>query len=293
MKHECAFAYIIYGDSLEHFEEAVLSIGTLRQFGDDHPILILTDRPDRFVCLPGIHTVELDQPTLESWIGESGYHFRIKLEGLCRLLSCHAKKVIYLDTDTLVRRDVNRWFSRIDATNALLHKFEGPLSTSKFVGHYQSVLDKTFSNDAFGRFTIRPSSPMFNSGVIGVSEAQLHCLDAALWLTDELHPRITSHNAEQMALGYMLSRDGRVRTVGDRAVFHYWYRDRGGYVKQQLADLLRLYSPQLIMTDPRLAQQVQRRRNFHVWQQDKLRRFHRKGFIEPFKKLCKRQSWTL
>ncbi|MDH3531417.1 MAG: hypothetical protein OEO82_00730 [Gammaproteobacteria bacterium] len=293
MKYESAFAYIIYGNSLEHFEEAVLSIGTLRRFGTARPILVLTDRPDQFPRIHGLHTVPLDRPTLDGWIGKSGYHFRVKLEGLCLLLSCYTKKVIFLDTDTLVRRDIDCWFSRINDSTALLHNFEGPLSTGKFCGHFQNVLNRTFSNDAFGQFTIRPTSPMYNSGVIGVAQAHLHCLDAALWLMDEINPRITSHNAEQMALGYMLSRDGRVRTVGDRTVYHYWYRDRGRYVKQQLSDLLQRYSAESIMSDPRLAHQVRQQRNFRLWKQDKLRRLRRKGVIEPLKKWHMRQSWRL
>lgn len=291
MKLDSAYAYIIYGQSLEHFEEAVLSIGTLRRLGGERPILVLTDRPDRFPYVPELRTVSIDAPMLEQWMGESGYHFRIKLEGLRYLLRCYAEKIIFLDTDTLVRKDMSHWFSRIDDSNALLHKFEGTLGERRFHTHFCNVLNKTFTHADFGQFTIRGASPMYNSGVIGVSKAHMPCLEVALWLMDEVNARITSHNAEQMALGYVLSRHGKVTTVGDRNVFHYWYRDRGRYVKTQLTELLRHYSPLSVMSEPRIAKMIRPRRHFQVWLPDKLRRLRRKGIVRPLLKSLAREDW--
>ncbi len=64
MKLKTAFAYIVYGDSIEYFNEAVYSIATLRQHNPDHPVLILTDHPDRLPSLPFISLVPIDKAML-------------------------------------------------------------------------------------------------------------------------------------------------------------------------------------------------------------------------------------
>lgn len=293
MKIANAFAYIIYGESREHFEEAVLSIGTLRKFSGDRHILVLTDRPDWFPPVPAIRTIPIDARMREQWMGSSGYHFRMKLQGLRHLLRFYAKKVIFLDTDTLVRRNINSWFPRIDSSNAVLHRFEGVLSNKQFRSHYRDVLDTTLISDEYGRFNIHAGTLMYNSGVIGVSEQHLPCLDAALWLMDQVDARITAHTAEQMALSYVLASHGNVRTVGDRNVYHYWYRDRGRHVQTQLTELLQRYPVRSVLCDPRIATQVRMRRGIELWKRDKLHRLRRKGIVTPVAKWIMRRNFNL
>lgn len=272
MKPEKAFVYILYGDSLAHFQEAVFSIATLRQHNTELPIIVLADCPDRFPSLPNIQVVPIDKQMAEEWMSDSTYHFRLKLQGIRYLLGNCAEKLIYLDTDTLVRKDLGNWFDQINNENALMHKFEGRLGNSQFREHYQNVLGRSFTHTEFNKYDIDVHTPMYNSGLIGLCRQHLSSLDEALWLMEETDALIEWHTAEQLALGLALLAQGEVNTVGDRQVYHYWHKGPRRYIRSQLQSLLHHHSPQALLTSPALIEQINVRRSFPVWLRDKISR---------------------
>ncbi|NOU52994.1 hypothetical protein HG263_21050 [Pseudoalteromonas sp. JBTF-M23] len=265
-----AFIYVLYGKHLRYYQETILSMSTLLTYNPKANIIVLAEWVDFFPEIPNVQVINFTEQQQKQWLGCSNYHFRLKLSGIRFLLQNYAKKIIFLDSDTLVRSNLMHYFDMIDHSNSILHKLEGHLSRRRFTRQYKNVIGRTFNSDKGGRCLITESAPMYNSGFIGLAQVHLSLFEDALWLMEEVSKYTTYHTAEQFALGFFLCKQGKVHTVGDKVVYHYWHKQPRKFIHEQISDLLLSYSILELANNPRLSLSIKPHRPFTRLIRDKV-----------------------
>ncbi|TMO67681.1 hypothetical protein [Pseudoalteromonas aurantia] len=267
---EKGFVYVLYGKQLRHYNEAIGSISTLLLHNPNAKVIVLAEMPDFFSETEQVTIVKLDDALKSQWLSKSDYHFRLKLSGLRYLLENYVKVAIFLDSDTLVKKNIMHYFNEISSKQSVLHKLEGHLSKKRFSRQYKNALDRTFSHPEYGDYHISKSDPMYNSGFIGVDQSHLDIFDTALWLMEEISQVITFHTAEQFALGLLLMQKGNILTVGDGDVYHYWHKKPRLFIHEELKREVENNSVQKLLESPFLSKGIRARRPFLRWLQDKV-----------------------
>lgn len=266
---EKGFAYVVYGTQLRHYNELVGSISSLLLHNPSAKVVVLAEMADFFSETEQVKVVKLDDTLKSEWLGESNYHFRLKLSGLRHILEKYVKTAIFLDTDTLVKKSIMHYFDEISTNQSVLHKLEGHLSKKRFSRQYENVLEQTFSHPVHGTYHISKIDPMYNSGFIGIDQSHLEMFDPVLWLMEEISQRITFHTAEQFALGLFLQKKGNVLTAGDSTVYHYWHKKPRIFIHEELKRVITRYSVQELLESPHLSKDIKARRPFSRWLKDK------------------------
>ncbi|AOT10725.1 hypothetical protein [Pseudoalteromonas luteoviolacea] len=269
-KFDESFVYVIYGEQERHYLEAQLSIASLIFHNPKAKICVLAERDDLFEAHPQLRVIPFTKSMQKEWLGNDQYHFKLKLAGLKFLLEHHAKKVVFLDTDTLIRADLSHLMDAISNESTLMHELEGTLRRKRFTRQYQAAIGKTFESPTYGSWKVEPDAPMFNSGVIGITEAHLEHLDIALWMMPLLDELIDIHSAEQFALGIILSRHGTVCEAGNRQIYHYWHKKPRKYIFEQMQSLVGELKGGSLYHYPERIGTFQFRRPFKRWLNDKL-----------------------
>lgn len=266
---EC-FVYVIYGEQERHYLEAQLSIASLLFHNPNAKICLLVERDDLFDAHDQIRVIPFTKAMQNEWLGSDKYHFKLKLAGLKFLLENHAKKVIFLDTDTLIRADITHLMDGVSNGSMLMHELEGTLKRKRFTRQYAAAIGKTFVSPTYGSWQVEHDAPMFNSGVIGITEAHVEHLDIALWMMPLLDELIDIHSAEQFALGIILSRHGTVCEAGNRQIYHYWHKKPRKYIFEQMKILVSELNGSSLYHHPQRMASFKFRRPFNRWFQDKL-----------------------
>ncbi|KZN64976.1 hypothetical protein [Pseudoalteromonas luteoviolacea] len=265
-----SFVYIIYGKQARHYLEAQLSIASLIFHNPEAQICVLAECFELFDEHPQLTVIPLTEDMKQAWMGEDGYHFKLKLAGLKYLLEQHAHKIIFLDTDTLVKAPIMDLFSQISENNTLLHEKEGDLTGKRFAKQHAGVIGKTFSHPEFGEWLIESDMPMYNSGLIGICDTHCKHLDSALWLMPLIDEHTTIHTAEQFALGIILRRHESLSEVGHKRVYHYWHKKPRKFIFEETERLVAEFKGQCLYTDPKVMADFRYRRPALRWLRDKL-----------------------
>ena len=173
------YIYLLYGNSDDSYTEAAYSIGTLRQrlAGAAARIIVFTDQPNRLKDWPVITESVADQ--LGVMRGKTDFSHRAKL---CVIWNCFEKysgNVIYLDSDTFVRGNIDKLAGRLTKGTAIMHAFECFNPEIGLAG---------FQTQLAGGMTYRFSaeSQMYNAGVIGLHRDNREIVNLALALCDAI-----------------------------------------------------------------------------------------------------------
>jgi|GEM_PF-2477208 len=268
-----AFVYLIFGQSEPHYLEARFSIMTLMEHSPATPIIVLSERCEFFESMARVKCIPLTQQLQQQWLDGDDYLFRIKLKGVQYILTHYVEKLIFLDTDTIVRTNLNHWFDQIDDQTFVLHEFEGKLAKPKFERQFRRVINQSYRLDCNRTVTITPQSPMYNSGVIGISEASLPLLDDAILLMMQVNHKTRWHTAEQLSLGILFALSGTVNIVGNRRVYHYWHKNQKKYLREQIVDFFRDNPHDTVFQSPQSLNRVKLYRPFFRWLRDKAKVF--------------------
>ncbi|ADZ92497.1 glycosyltransferase [Marinomonas mediterranea] len=267
---DTAFVYILYGTNQKYYREALISICSVLDKMKSSNIIILSELVDFFPPHPRLTIVPLDLSMKSKWMESSDYHFKLKLAGLRYILENHAKKIIFLDSDTIIKKDISSYFNHITESSFLMHKFEGKLSKQRHSRHYSQIFNKQFEHKDYGQILCTKNCSMYNSGVIGICNKSLTLLNTALWLMEQIVPLISTHTAEQFSLGKTLSEKGEIITLGDNSVFHYWHKGPKNYIHDQSNELLEKKSKEALLDSPEMANQIKTKRHISRWVQDKI-----------------------
>lgn len=197
---------------------------------DKIKILIYTDNKtfftDFFGNLPQLVYEVITTEKIKIWRGDIDFVHRVKIEVLRDARSKYKGDLFYLDGDTYFTEPPLSLFSFLSqpmsGVHSLMHELEGRVSddynpVAKKVRKFLQSSD--YPEKEIG-FRISPETDMWNAGVLGISEKNLHFLDEVLFLTDEMHKKYKKHVIEQFAFSYVLQKKGQVHAAP--LVAHYW-----------------------------------------------------------------------
>jgi hypothetical protein len=225
--------YLCYGreDIFAQTRYSILSLlHVCAQAGRYCPIVVYTDRPERFAAFP-VEIVALTSDQLEEWLGGADYIHRRKTCVILDALERFHAKVAFIDADTWFAADPARLFARVGPGRAVFHICEafvassGTLVDRALVRQLERVPLVLRSNEPV---RLGPHTRMWNTGVVGVHPADRErMLDAmalsdAIWRTADPAGAFGAkiHHAEQFATGYAF-RGCRISEAAD-IVYHYW-----------------------------------------------------------------------
>ena len=123
-----------------------------------------------------------------------------------------------------------------------------------------------------GLIKVTKASPMYNSGVIGVSEESVDLIEKALLLMRQINRLTHWHTAEQLAVGIVLDLNGTIKNVGNANIYHYWHKKPKKYIREKLNAFFLEYTPHNALHLPESVKKIRKHRPFVRWLSDKLGR---------------------
>ena len=224
------YIYLLYGAGDDCYIEAAYSVGTLLKRLDpvSSRIIVFTDQPERVKDWP----VECDSIAgqLETMRGKANFSHRAKLCVILKCLEKYPGNVIYLDSDTSVRKNIGKLAARLCPGTAILHRFESRNPEIGLSG-FQTMLADGISY----RFT--PDSQMYNAGVIGLHRDNRKIVSLALELCDALLDfGSRRHTVEQFAISEAL-RISSINILEARGVVTHFLQHKY-YMRKKIGEMI-------------------------------------------------------
>jgi len=231
--------YLAYGQG-PHNDELIYSVLSALYMSSgkasDYRIIVYTDNPTAFGDLP-VHIEVLSDEVLADWAGPFEYNHRRKICCVRDALEKRGGRVIFCDSDTYFLNHPRKLFARVRPGHALMHIREGHPEICHALELADFLDDHDLRDIGGHRWNITRYNPVFNSGVIGLHEAEVSVLDEVVYLMDQIYPRIRYFATEQFALGVCFRHYTRLRESYD-IVYHYWPMPRRGLFQEQLRRVL-------------------------------------------------------
>jgi len=231
--------YLIYGRGTHH-DEAVYSmlsaLDWIRQTPDDYRVVAYTDDPAALNPLP-VQVEHIGPAILSDWHGPQRFNHRAKIAVARHALERFGGRMLLCDSDTWFVRHPGKAFARIGRGRSLLHVAEYRLGDRCARTLAESLAGHAFHDRSRARWVIGAPTVMFNSGAVGLHEADLAVLDEVLHLTDQIYAHVRLPTVEQLAFSVCLPRFTRVRQCYD-VIHHYWPPDIRAEFNSSLARVL-------------------------------------------------------
>ena len=228
------FLYIEYGHQKTYVDELTYSLATLLDYHSPlkSEVLVYTENTETYAHLP-VTAVSIAQD-MPAYSLNGAYHFRVKPCVMKRALQEHGQdaNIVFLDTDTYFKKNINPYFSQINAQHALMNKFE---KRNPYPGEVlppvQLPSGKIYAYD-------EQHAIMYNSGLVGLHASHAACLDDAIAIIDAMvSASFKAHTIEQCAV----SEAFRIHQIQLAEVYkeveHYWPSTDKKYMRRQLAGL--------------------------------------------------------
>ena len=227
------YVYLAFGKDDRFYLEASYSIGTLLKQIDPRTarVIVFTDNPERVQSWPVICESIADD--LEAMKGKTGFSFRVKICAILKCFDLHPGNVIFLDTDTFLRKSVKTIAQGIRPGVGLMDFFYHSDGLPMLAGFQTTLPDGTI-------YRYEKESWMYNSGVIGLHQADRRVAELALLLCDAfLAAGYRRHTLEQFAVSEAMRLCGIKIVKTKSAIIHYCRPTRRKYVHHQFAKQLR------------------------------------------------------
>ena len=220
--------YQAYGN-LDILNECLFSLYSLASVKTDCQIVIYTDNPAYFETRAPeeltIHFEIVDEKTIMDWRGEFNFVHRFKVKMLQHLLNSklETSNILYVDTDTKFRLNLENVFGKIESGVLFMHLDEGNMSSlSKTNPIFRKTLKYARSKSASSQL-IPPQQHMWNAGALGFKSKDLEILNRVLDITDQIYAEFPKHIVEQLAFSIEFAgQDSRQLQALDQQIFHYW-----------------------------------------------------------------------
>lgn len=213
--------------------EAVVAVASIKaQLNHEEAVQIhiWTDQAAFFqnyqVC-EGVIIHPLDLETITVWSGPKKFVHRVKIKLIEEALSQLVGKIIYLDTDVVIKGSIQQLFDQIGHKHYLMHSAEGTLADSNLplnrkIGRF--LKNRPITINRLGKhetMVIPQTTMMHNAGVIGlVIEEARQLIADVLATSDGLYDAWDRHTMEQLAFSYVLGKGQVIDTTNQ--VTHYW-----------------------------------------------------------------------
>ncbi len=218
--------------------EAAYAILSARANGNfDGPIHVVTDHAQQLQQLlgnaPGIHYLHLSEERKKNFIGTSGYVHRLKPQAIAwatREIAAPHDQVVFLDTDTAILGPIQPWLEHIAQDHVVLNECEGPANAIPHATRSQRRAGDFFKSGTLEvdqiNHCLDPSTPLWNSGVIGFKAKQVGWFDETTAWIDAIWPLLPIHTVEQFAFSAVLHSHRVLLVDSGKTVFHYhWFKE--------------------------------------------------------------------
>jgi hypothetical protein len=200
-------------------------------------IAIATDHPRHFNWFgDAVRVHGMSEQDVSAWIGPEGHFFRALIKTLEFGLELQptADAVFYLDSDMALNRSLAPVIAGIQAGAIYMDRYEYNLFTSGRKGNkgarklWAQVGDRDWSG-----ITIDRQTPMWNTGITGLSVANINLVKKSLAVCDAILATGVLHRlTEQIAMSAAMTANNRelleVNPEGQEPYFtHYWANKRG------------------------------------------------------------------
>jgi hypothetical protein len=226
------YTYLLYGLQDEYYLEAAYSIGTLLRRIDARSarVIVFTDQPEKIKAWPVV--CESISGQLAEMQGKTRFIHRAKLCVILRCLELYPGNVVYLDSDTFVRGDIQSLADKLAPRRvAIMDAFEAKNPIAELAGFQAKLSDQT----AYG---YTKDSWMLNSGVIGIHRQDAVLIRRALELCDLLLAAgMHRHTMEQFSLSEVF-RLAPVKVLFSRGTIVHYVKAKY-YMRQKISEVMR------------------------------------------------------
>lgn len=227
MKHFLVFLAIGANDYLNETLFSLLSFYKYNS-GSDIKIIIYTDCPDFYQArIPQniiINTVSATE--LKDWKGPDNFINRVKIKVLQDVTQQYSGSFLFVDSDTVFRKNIAGIFHEIDNGSLFFDKCEGVLKNKNggVAKKMRKVLQKQshFNINVSEKAVFDKTFVMWNSGAIGFNSSYADILETAEKLTDQLYALQKLFVMEQIALSYCFQLKNNPKAA-ENHIHHYWY----------------------------------------------------------------------
>ncbi|MEW5676059.1 hypothetical protein ABGT15_07070 [Flavobacterium enshiense] len=227
MKHYLIFLAV---GATDYLNEALFSLLSFCKNNPDTEIktIIYTDTPDFFRSKTPQNAIvrNISPSELSNWKGPDNFINRVKIKVLQDAVQHYSGSFLFVDSDTVFRKNISEIFIEIDKGELFFDKCEGLLEGKKggIAKKTRKVLQKqnSFELSTTEKAVFEKSFVVWNSGVIGLNSSHATILKAAEELTDQLYALEKLFVMEQLALSYLFQKSGRPKST-EKHIHHYWY----------------------------------------------------------------------
>ncbi len=221
--------YLAYGSEAIRCEAYFSILSYYEQVASlapDMHILVYTDAPDAFQQVlgnrPDVHYPPVSQEQWQAWRGGANKVYLLKIGVLQHAASHYPGNLLFLDTDTIWRRDPAPLFVSIAAGHFYMHQNEGQLISGNTLSRKVYRHLKTHQWEVAGRvFRVTPETDLYNSGVIALRSDKAYLLPEVMALAEQLYATYNKHMMEQLAFSLRFAAEGPIADVPDY-LWHYW-----------------------------------------------------------------------
>lgn len=217
------YVLISFGENLDFHSQANFCFLTLKKFAQTNSkFVIYTDHPEFYKWVNSFVEIRAIQKSqIQEWIGEYGYFYRVKLKVLLDASERYDGHLVYLDSDTIVTKDLNEMSLKLNEGFSLMHLKENILSQDK--ASDKKAMWNKIKGQSYAQIVIDNTTAMWNSGVIALpQESKLELLSKSLIINDQLCVEgIECRVKEQFAIGIVLENTKKL-IEARKWIIHYW-----------------------------------------------------------------------
>ncbi|WP_027053768.1 hypothetical protein [Mesorhizobium erdmanii] len=218
------FGYVAFGDDALYAFGALFSGLRLLHYCPGAKITVLTDRPAIFRRYP-IDVIELTAERMTEMSFGNRYLFGIKAAGIIDILR-RCERLFFMDADMYPTGDISTCFSDISPSLSIMRKCEGKPKPA-----YRTLEEK---GCLLGTRRLTGSEPMWNSGVLGVHNANIPALTDAYQTMEQMIGLVRAHTPEQFCIGIALSEGGRTIRRHRLPIRNYNTRGRKLFARRRI-----------------------------------------------------------
>jgi heptosyltransferase-3 len=228
-------------------------------------VVVYTDKPDFYKDFPlGIHDIS---PMVNEWTLDGRYHFRIKNLVLQNALKSYGGKIIHLDSDILIKKNLDTFLDLISNKSAVLYLNEGSVLKKKKA--YFNLINSN-SSEFLKYHTDLNSINMYGSAVIGINQSMLSTVEQADLLIKDWLDKVDAHTVEQFALSEALIWSGVAITPVASMTTSYSTSGSKAYARERIEEFFN-FTKNMEFKDKLIsAKNWPIRRPFGVWLKQKL-----------------------
>ncbi len=268
---------------------SILHLLNIHKFNLTFKIIIVTDNVayfENFLEPSDLYIYEAIAPEkIKLWRGAIDFVHRVKIEVLQFVTSKYLGNFLYADTDIFFLQPINELFDKI--TNGIPIMCFKEWSIQEGPNVLYKRLNKFIKSDK-NTSAIKPSTIMYNAGILGFNSSFTPQLENVKKLTDSLHPLHPIFIIEQLAFSYYLQKQGGVYETEKTYTFHYWNFKE---FREALASIFEYHKEPKKVIEQMLKLNVQEMREpkriyeaLPSWQRKWMRLFNKKWQMPAFEK---------